>query len=528
MSVYDYIVIGGGISGLFMTYKLSETGAKILLLESSTRLGGRIHTKREKGVQFELGAARIGAKHTKMLSLINDLGLQEDLVKLPSKINYKIKGSKVNFYSLVKEVFKDSKLYTRKYLQTVNLKQLCIDILGHDGATLLQNKLGYDSEFEFLNAHHALKSYKKDIFSVSDYFVMKNGLTTVVDALVKLLEDKDNVKIKLDASVTDIGKNHIQIGKNKKYGSIIICCTPYQTLKQFPKFKDVSEVDAVKPVPLIRIYAKYPKGKDGKVWFHGLDRTITDNYIRDIIPIDYESGLIMISYTDGSYADMWKNLSKLGNKVLIEKLHKEIKEVLGKSPPQPDFITSYYWSEGVHMWKPGYDVKEVYEKIMKPFPEEKIYVVNEAYSKHQCWMEGSLDASYDALELIDPKFKRGKPKKSGGNRSIEGGSRKQLKRRSKVYTIQQVLKKRNWIVLDIRKQLRIYDVGKWFKDHPGGADHLRQGIKANKHYLNKDKYPESPIDLFKSVSKHSSSRVIQKMLVKGTDKVKYVGVLKKV
>ena len=93
MSVYDYIVIGGGISGLFMTYKLSETGSKILLLESSGRWGGRVYTKKEKGVQFELGAARIGKKHTKILSLIDELELDQELIKLPSKINYKIKGS---------------------------------------------------------------------------------------------------------------------------------------------------------------------------------------------------------------------------------------------------------------------------------------------------------------------------------------------------------------------------------------------------------------------------------------------------
>ena len=49
-----------------------------------------------------------------------------------------------------------------------------------------------------------------------------------------------------------------------------------------------------------------------------------------------------------------------------------------------------------------------------------------------------------------------------------------------------------------------------------------------KHYLNKDKYPESPIDLFKSISKHSSGKVVQKMLLKDNDKVKYVGVMKKV
>ena len=58
---------------------------------------------------------------------------------------------------------------------------------------------------------------------------------------------------------------------------------------------------------------------------------------------------------------MWSNLTKLGNKVLIEHLHKEVKLVLDK-PPQPEFLTYHYWSAGVHMWKPGQNVKEVYEK----------------------------------------------------------------------------------------------------------------------------------------------------------------------
>ena len=86
--------------------------------------------------------------------------------------------------------------------------------------------------------------------------------------------------------------------------------------------------------------------------------------------------------------------------------------------------------------------------------------------------------------------------------------------------MKQVLKKRNWIVLDIKGKLRIYDVGKWLQDHPGGASNLRKGIKANKYYQNKDKYPESPIHLFKQIGAHMS--------VKENDKVKFIGVLKKV
>jgi len=172
------------------------------------------------------------------------------------------------------------------------------------------------------------------------------------------------------------------------------------------------------------------------------------------------------------------------------------------------------------MWKPGVNVKETYKKMLQPFPDEKIYVVNESYSRHQAWIEGSLQAAYDVIDLLDEGFKRGKP--------IKGGSRKIVKRKSKIYTIKQVLRKRNWIILDIRKQLRIYDVGKWLKDHPGGQDNLRKGIRANKHYLNSVKYPDSPIKLFKQIGAHSSGKVIQNMLLKTNDKVTYVGVMKKV
>ena len=227
----------------------------------------------------------------------------------------------------------------------------------------------------------------------------------------------------------------------------------------------------------------------------------------------------MISYVDGQYANMWHNLSKLGDKVLLEHLHTEVEHVLNKKPPPPEFITSYYWSAGVHMWKPGINVKEVYDKLLRPFPTENIYLVNEAFSNHQCWIEGSLDMCYDVIDLLGEKFTRERPKK------LKGGHKKRI---SNVYTLKQVLKERNWIILDIRGQLRIYDVGKWLSKHPGGAANLRKGIKANKHYLDPIKYQESPIELFKSIPKHSSGEVVNNMLLEDNDNVKYMGIVKKV
>ena len=57
----------------------------------------------------------------------------------------------------------------------------------------------------------------------------------------------------------------------------------------------------------------------------GLKKTITDNYIRFIIPISEKDGTIMISYTDLNYADYWYNWYKCGGDKLTENVYKEIK-----------------------------------------------------------------------------------------------------------------------------------------------------------------------------------------------------------
>ena len=89
---YETIIIGGGISGLFLAYKLSDTNKKILLLESSPKLGGRIETKIIDDVPYECGAARFHSSHTKLLTLIQELGLEDKITKLSTDIDNHLRG----------------------------------------------------------------------------------------------------------------------------------------------------------------------------------------------------------------------------------------------------------------------------------------------------------------------------------------------------------------------------------------------------------------------------------------------------
>ena len=86
---YDVVIVGGGISGLFIAYKLCETDLDILLIEKSSSLGGRIHTiyNKEDDVQYECAAGRFNEKHEKLITLIHELKLDDKMIKLPKKVD---------------------------------------------------------------------------------------------------------------------------------------------------------------------------------------------------------------------------------------------------------------------------------------------------------------------------------------------------------------------------------------------------------------------------------------------------------
>lgn len=72
------IIIGGGLSGLTLAYLLSKRDKEALVLEASSRLGGRIQTaKGPLGTPLELGATWFSDMHQNFLSLIDELGLQK-------------------------------------------------------------------------------------------------------------------------------------------------------------------------------------------------------------------------------------------------------------------------------------------------------------------------------------------------------------------------------------------------------------------------------------------------------------------
>lgn len=517
MKTYDLIIIGGGISGLYLAYNLYEKYKNILLLEVSSELGGRIKTDYIDDFPVEMGAGRFSNNHKNLFKLIKDLNLKDKCIELPKKINHIYDNKKIKFNSdKIKKIYNHNR--TNKELKQITLLQHCIDIFGNDEAYKIKDMYGYDAEFIKMNAYSAMKMFKRDLLDEkTDYFILNGGLIQIINNLEDLLKDK--ITIKKESFVTDIINKKIKVETNNSIntfkGNKIISTMPITQLKKIDLFKEYELLNNIYPIPLIRIYAKYPLDKNGKVWFDGIPRTITNNYIRHIIPIDYENGIIMISYSDLYIADMWNNWTKLNKKILTKKLHDEIYQLFKKNPPNPLEYKIYYWKEGVHMWKVGSSMDEDYKRLLKPFDDKEIYLCNESFSKHQCWIEGSLLMSKDLIKKLN----------------TQKGSGKKTIKKKKEYKIHQVLRRKNWIIFEYKGKKWIHKIfSSWFNEHPGGREHLIEGVKANTYYdkKNKDKSKKTPTQLFKSIGAHGSSNVFKEYIIleKYPNKIKCIGLLK--
>jgi oxygen-dependent protoporphyrinogen oxidase len=93
--VIDLIVIGGGLTGLTVAFRRSRAGARVVVLESSQRLGGQLHTERVGGFVVEHGAEGFVAGSEVVPTLAAELGVADRLVDQLEQRSYGFDGSRL-------------------------------------------------------------------------------------------------------------------------------------------------------------------------------------------------------------------------------------------------------------------------------------------------------------------------------------------------------------------------------------------------------------------------------------------------
>lgn len=382
-------IVGGGISGLYCALCLSEKHS-VLLFDEREYIGGRIKTLRH----MELGAARFNRSHRILFTLIRRYGLTP--VALPRHYDYLLDGTLYKHASqaldaCIKHIVKNTVMSER--LRNITFYDHCISILGKDETDLMVSVFGYYTEIKVMNAYDAIHTFRND-FVATQYYALAEGLSALCSKMAADIRANGSV-LYTKERVTHATAHCLTSPKRSVQVDKVIFCTKARQLNDFPVLKPIhSYLSALHEAPLLRIYARYKT-----VWFKDLNRMTTNNVLRQIIPIDKEKGIIMVSYTDG--ADTAPFLPLLKNPVdLAAMIEHNLKCLFPEhNIPKPLSITPYFWKVGTHAWKPGNNAKEIFNAVIHPL--EDVYVCGEAYSTQQAWMEGGLFMASKVIDKIN-------------------------------------------------------------------------------------------------------------------------------
>jgi hypothetical protein len=417
---YKYLIVGAGISGLYAAYLLHKElkEDKIFVIEKTKYLGGRVKSKNIGFTTIELGAGVIPSIHHNIINLVNELGLKDTLSGGKSTRSYFNLEEKTitplietNFYNILIELKNriDKNEIPMELATSYNLYRLIERFYGVPTADKLRYEFGYDGDFEYQNAYNALLMFTTSFDPETEYNTMKGGLSQIIEGLRQYLIN-NSIDIKLKTECINIRKEENKyeciLQNNKRITSEnIIFAIPKLDLFKIRYLNDIkySLLNSVLTKPFMRIYAVFPI-ENGNPWFSHLGTTTTDTILRQIIPMDKDHGLLMV-YVDDGAAKSWYYLKR--KKYLKKELLFHLRRVFtGVNIPKPIKVYAHYCNTATHVWKPTYNSDKLNKKILKPYENENIYIIGEAYSKTQEWMEGAVTSAVKLIDLLkkDEKY----------------------------------------------------------------------------------------------------------------------------
>lgn len=400
----EIIIIGGGISGLYLAHLLSEKNCKIVLYEKENRFGGRMKTvysnKKEK-VLYESGPWRIHHSHKRVERLFSKLGA-----------TFKAIDQKKNYFSFA--TLSSTFMSSPSTIQTNQITEYQHDILSSNIPCANQKmaKTGYDNIYQ--QAYGTESYHVPDTIKNKNFYVIEEGFSWCVEQLVQQLKKKKNVSLHLDSKINNVNfknkKFYLEIAKRdeRKNNSfsfhqtqckILIMAVPPSEMKLW----DISKIHigpniyCVDSLPLMHIMACSPNISQKPFKY------IVNNPLSQIVSTCFQNSWFQISYSAGRMAMLWENLRLIKNTVF----HKQLLFYFHKYFPSNTTISKivpHFWRHAVHYWLPNRKLSKVKLSHACIHPHSKkipnLFWIGEAISTHQGWMEGALETAEHVFHQI--------------------------------------------------------------------------------------------------------------------------------
>ena len=443
MKNYDIIIIGGGISGIYTMYNLKKyPKLKVLLFEKEDRFVVEyIHILKINNQTYKMDLyRRLGFHHGRIMNLLKDLKLKDEIIPITNTENYIEYDKKTNSASdkskekgiivdLLYNFFNSSKVanLSHKFLKRLNLIELFSKFFPKKISEIIENSFEYKCKLKYFNANDAVYYFKHDYNKYSKFFVLKSGLNIIIDKMLSKIKTNKNYVFRKNKNVKNISydfeRNLYKINYNNKnftynvYSKFIICALPRKDLVKFdilsPFMNDLNSINEIAKMRIFEIYDT----KKSEAWFKDLPKLSTNEELQFVLPIDSKSGLIMSSYNENlsTNQNYWLNLynkSKKDFKNILNKKLNNIFSVFNIAIPQSIYVKMHYWSMGVAAWKKNVD--SIYFSKNIKF-NANFYICGENYSQYQAWCVGSLkkfEEVTNRISCILDNLKHNKTKKN--------------------------------------------------------------------------------------------------------------------
>jgi hypothetical protein len=399
--MYDIIIIGSGISGLYAAYNIKKMSpdTTFLILEKYKKhwIGGRTSNESFYGSEIVTGAG-IGRKTKDKLlhKLLDELDLNtHEYTSTPhySKLIQPLDVKKIMAHLRTEyKTFKGPPSSFKKFAKP---------ILGEKTYNQFILTTGY-SDFEEEDTYETLYAYGME----DNYRSLKAFYVPWRKMVMKLAAKIGPLHFKFSNNVSKITKIHdnpckfvIDTEQGNRYvcNKVIVATTISGIRKLLPNpiYKDIEGQ------PFLRLYAKFSKQSVPilKEFIKGY--TYLPGPLQKIVPINPDSGVYMIAYNDNNNTLALKNNldDTEKNRDLYCKLLEQSLGIYGGSL-HIIALKSFYWPIGTHYYKPLnlslYKDRDEFIDIAQ-HPEKGILVIGEVVSKNQGWTEGALDSVKEVL-----------------------------------------------------------------------------------------------------------------------------------
>lgn len=391
--LYDVIIIGAGIAGLYAATRLRKKmgpHARILVLEKHKRrwLGGRADNEMFQGVSVVSGAG-IGrkGKDRLLMKLLEEYRIPHSEFTISKQYARTIREP-VNTRAVIQHLRQTFEKDPRKW-QGKSFKQFAVAVLGEQVYNSYMVCAEY-TDYEHADVYETLYMY-----GLEDNESGWKGVKIPWDILIDKMAKNVDIQYSRDViRVLPIASDYfiVETEDERRYDcvKVVVASTITSLRKLFPRHGVYREIEGQL---FLRLYGKFDK-RSAEIMSREVPKmTIVPGPLRKMIPMG--QGVYMIAYTDNKSAEQMKEYltNTLENREILCRMMEKALGIEAKTLKMTA-IRDYYWPVGTHYYKPRQYVDEPYGKFLvnAQHPIEGVTVVGEVVSKNHGWIEGALES----------------------------------------------------------------------------------------------------------------------------------------